>query len=99
MAWVVPVLMGMQYVANAVCFYQFIMEEGIQAGVLGIYLTKKIKKQGHAAQIIEQLESNTIPALKHFNEFWGYLAPWVQPAFADFVKAAEISVKINKAQS
>lgn len=97
MAWAVPVIHGLMYVANAVCFYQFILEEAIQSGVLGVYLIKKARRDGKAAAVLEELESKTIPALRDFNKYWAHLAPWAKWAFRDFALAGELSVAVAKA--
>jgi hypothetical protein len=95
--WIDLVLMAEIALTDAVAFYQFILEEAIQSGVMGCYLARQQNKPILSVPILDQLENHTIPALKKFNQFWGHLAFWCQPAFDDFRKAAEMSVRIYRA--
>ena len=97
MAWAAPVIQGLTYLTNAVAFYNFIMEEGIQSGIMGCYLAKQQGMLFHALKIVEQMENHTIPQLERFNSIWGHMAFWCKIPFDDFAKAARMSCKIYRA--
>lgn len=94
MAWVMPVLTGVQYVMESATFVQFIQEEAIQACSLGAYLSLKARNYKAASWAITTLRGELLDHLKLANENIGWLAPYSQGAFSDFITATETNLAI-----
>jgi len=86
-------LFGVKYVIGIITFYQFLLEEAIQAGLMACYINTVIRKQGRTAAIIEQLKNHTIPALEEYNRDWGYIALFNREAFRVYAIAARLAVR------
>ena len=96
MAWVFPVLAGVQMVMEAVTFIQFIEEEAIQAAGLGAFLAIRSRDYHSAWLAINLIENELIPHLEVINEAVGWIAIYSQGAFYDFIQATKTNVEIYK---
>nr|AAU84206.1 hypothetical protein GZ37D1_53 [uncultured archaeon GZfos37D1] len=82
----------LQYATGIVTYYQFILEETIQSGLMGCYIGNKYGHISLMDKVIERLNSTTIPALHEYNRGWGYFAYYNKQAFDCFWKAAKVAV-------
>jgi regulator of sigma D len=90
------VLFPLQYATGIATYYQFILEETVQSGLMGCYIAAN---NGHISvmdKVIDRLERVTLPALHDYNKLWGYLAAYNQGAFDTFWKAGKLAVKTYK---
>lgn len=94
MAAILAALVGVSNLMEIVTFIQFIHEEAIQSAALGVFLAIRGKSYSGASLGITLLRGELIPHMKEINEYAGYLAPYSQGCFADFIKAAEINLDI-----
>jgi len=94
MAWVMPVIGGLQFVMEGVTFIQFIEEEAIQSASLGCFLALRARCYSAAARCITVIRAELVPHLKLINDNLGYLAPYSKGAFADFIKATELNLTV-----
>ncbi len=94
MALLLPVLKGLVNVMEIVTFIQFIEEEAIQSAALGVFLAIRAKSYRGASLGITLLRGQLIPHLRDVNEYVGWLAPYSQGCFADFVLATETNLEI-----
>ncbi|GAJ16166.1 unnamed protein product [marine sediment metagenome] len=94
MALLLPVLKGLVNVMEIVTFIQFIEEEAIQSAALGVFLAIRAKSYRGASLGITLLRGQLIPHLRDINEYVGWLAPYSQGCFADFVLATETNLEI-----
>lgn len=92
-AWMV-ILAGLQAVMEIVTFIQFIEEEAIQSAALGVFLSIRAKSYPAATKGITLLRGTLIPHLKDINENVGWMAPYSQGCFADFILATETNLEI-----
>jgi len=96
MAHLLPILAGLANVMEIVTFVQFIEEEAIQSAALGVFLSIRGKSPGGAARGIGLLEAILIPHLKDINYYAGWMAPYSNGCFQDFILATETNVQIYK---
>ncbi|MBA7622320.1 hypothetical protein ES703_29695 [subsurface metagenome] len=96
MAWILPVLKGIANVMEVVTFIQFIEEEAIQSASLGVFLAIRAKSMRGAVLGMQLLQGELIPHLKDINQYCGWIAPYSQGCFADFVKATETNLEIYR---
>ena len=94
MALLLPVLKGIANVMEIVTFIQFIEEEAIQSAALGVFLAIRAKSFRGASLGITLLRGRLIPHLKDINEYVGWMAPYSQGCFGDFVIATETNLEI-----
>ncbi len=92
-AWLV-VLQGLASVMEIVTFIQFIEEEAIQSASLGVFLAIKGKSYRGASLGITLLRGTLIPHLKDINQVAGWMAPYSEGCFADFILATETNLEI-----
>lgn len=92
-AWM-AVLEGLKEVMSIVTFIQFIEEEAIQSASLGVFLAIRGKSYRGASLGITLLRGQLIPHLKTCNETVGWMAPYSEWCFADFIKATETNLEI-----
>lgn len=96
MAWILPVLLGVVQVMEAVTFIQFIEEEAIQSAGLGAFLAIRCRDYHSAWLAINLLENELVPHLELLNSDFGWIAIYSQGAFYDFAKAARTNIQIYK---
>jgi len=96
MAWVMPILVGVQMVMEVITFIQFIEEEAIQSAGLGAFLAIRSRDYHSAWLAINLLENELVPHLELINETVGWIAIYSQGAFYDFAKAARTNIEIYK---
>jgi hypothetical protein len=96
MAWVMPVLAGVEKVMQAVTFIQFIQEEAIQSCALSIFLAIRQRQYSTANLALYTLENVLLYHLKTVNDIVGWLAPYSKGAFQDFITATETSIETYK---
>ena len=94
MAWLIPILKGVEAVMEIVTFIQFIEEEAIQSASLGVFLAIRGKSYRGASLGITLLRGTLIPHLKGINENVGWMAPYSVGCFSDFIKATETNLDI-----
>ena len=94
MAFLLPILQGLANVMEIVTFIQFIEEEAIQSASLGVFLAIRAKHYPGATYGMSLLRGQLIPHLKDINEYVGWMAPYSQGCFADFVAASESNLEI-----
>ena len=96
MAWVLPILIGVANVMEAVTFVQFIEEEAIQSAGLGAFLAIRSRDYRSAWLAINLLENELVPHLEIINSTFGWIAIYSQGAFYDFAKASRTNIEIYK---
>ena len=94
MAWLIPVLKGLANVMEIITFIQFIEEEAIQSAALGVFLAIRGKSYRGASLGITLLRGTLIPHLKDINQAVGWLAPYSEGCFADFILSTETNLEI-----
>jgi len=94
MAFLLPILKGIANVMEIVTFIQFIEEEAIQSASLGVFLAIRAKSYRGASLGITLLRGTLIPHLKDCNDLVGWMAPYSQWCFADFILATETNLEI-----
>jgi len=94
MAFLMPILAGIANVMEIVTFIQFIEEEAIQSASLGVFLAIRGKSYRGASLGITLLRGRLIPHLRDINEYVGWMAPYSQGCFEDFVIATETNLEI-----
>ena len=94
MAWVLPVIAGVQTVMEAVTFIQFIQEEAIQSCQLSCFLALRQKNYKAVGWAIQTTRGTLLMHLIAVNSALGWLAPYSKPAFQDFITATEMSLQI-----
>ena len=94
MAYLIPILKGIEAVMEIVTFIQFIEEEAIQSASLGVFLAIRSKSYRGASLGITLLRGQLIPNLKAINENVGWMAPYSKGCFADFIIATETNLEI-----
>ncbi|GAI82431.1 unnamed protein product, partial [marine sediment metagenome] len=77
-----------------VTFIQFIEEEAIQSAALGVFLAIRGKSYRGASLGITLLRGTLIPHLKELNTGVGWMAPYSEGCFADFLLATETNLDI-----
>jgi len=85
------VKLGMD-VMSIVTFAQFIEEEAIQACQLGVFMALRARNYKAARQALLTTEETLLPHLKDMNTIAGWLAPYSQRSFEDFIIATEASI-------
>jgi len=94
MAYLIPILKGIEAVMEIVTFIQFIEEEAIQSASLGVFLAIRSKSYRGASLGITLLRGQLIPNLKAINDNVGWMAPYSKGCFADFIIATETNLEI-----
>jgi len=94
MAYLIPILKGIEAVMEIVTFIQFIEEEAIQSASLGVFLAIRSKSYRGASLGITLLRGQLIPNLKAINDNVGCMAPYSKGCFADFIIATETNLEI-----
>ena len=92
-AWLL-ILQGVANVMEVITFIQFIEEEAIQSASLGVFLAIRGKSYRGASLGITLLRGTLIPHLKDINDVVGWMAPYSQGCFADFILATETNLEI-----
>jgi plastocyanin len=90
------ILIPLQYATGIVTYYQFILEETVQSGLMGCYIADN---QGHISvmdKVIDRLERVTVPKLHDYNKKYGFLAFYNKGAFNAFRVASEEAIRIYK---
>ena len=96
MAAAIPPLYALQYASGIVTYYQFILEETLQSGLMGCYIAANAGHIGLMDKVIDRLERETIPKLEAYNKKWGFLAFYNQGSFDAFIKAGKLAVEVYK---
>ena len=96
MAWVLPVIEGVMEVMSIVTFIQFIEEEAIQTASLGAWMAIRAKHFPRARYMLYRLEHEFIYHLEVVNTTFGWLAPYSQGCFYDFIQASKANVETLK---
>ena len=94
MAFLIPILAGIANVMEIVTFIQFIEEEAIQSASLGLFLSVRAKSYRGSCLAMSLLRGQLIPHLKDINECVGWMAPYSEGCFADFILASETNLEI-----
>lgn len=89
-------LYSLQYASGIVTYYQFILEETLQSGLMGCYIAANNGHIGLMDKVIDRLERVTIPKLEAYNKKWGFLAFYNQGSFKAFIKAGKLAVETYK---
>ncbi|KKN21793.1 hypothetical protein LCGC14_0921730 [marine sediment metagenome] len=92
-AWLL-ILQGVANVMEVITFVQFIEEEAIQSASLGVFLAIRGKSYRGASLGMTLLRGTLIPHLKDINLAVGWMAPYSQGCFADFILATETNLDI-----
>jgi len=92
-AWLL-ILQGVANVMEVITFIQFIEEEAIQSASLGVFLAIRGKSYRGASLGMSLLRGTLIPHLKDINLAVGWMAPYSQGCFADFILATETNLEI-----
>jgi len=92
-AWLL-ILQGVANVMEVITFIQFIEEEAIQSASLGVFLAIRGKSYRGASLGMTLLRGTLIPHLKDINLAVGWMAPYSQGCFADFILATETNLDI-----
>jgi len=88
--------MPLKFATGIATYYQFLLEETIQSGLMGCYLGGKYGHISMMDKVIDRLERVTIPALENYNKKYGFLAFYNIGAFEAFYKAGKIAVEVYK---
>jgi len=91
---ILAALKGLANIMEIVTFIQFIEEEAIQSASLGVFLAIRSKSYRGASLGITLLRGRLIPHLKDINEVCGWIAPYSEGCFADFIIATETNLEI-----
>ena len=94
MAWVLPILTGVMSVMEAVTFIQFIQEEAIQSCQLGAFLAMRQKNYKAVGWACQTTRGTLLAHLKSVNFAVGWMAPYSDGAFQDFITATEVSLDL-----
>ena len=89
-------LYSLQYASGIVTYYQFILEETVQSGLMGCYIAANAGHISLMDKVIDRLERETLPKLEHYNKKWGFLAFFNKGAFEAFTKAGKLAVEVYK---
>ena len=92
-AWLL-IVQGIANVMEVITFIQFIEEEAIQSASLGVFLAIRGKSYRGASLGMTLLQGTLIPHLKDINLSVGWMAPYSQGCFADFILATETNLEI-----
>ena len=85
---------GLANVMEIITFIQFIEEEAIQSAGLGVFMAIRGKSYKGASLGMSLLRGTLIPHLEDINDAVGWMAPYSQGCFADFVLAAKTNLEI-----
>lgn len=84
------ILNGLCYVTNACAFFQFIVEEALQSGLMACYVAQKQHNLFKALPTLEHLYTKTLVSLVVFNRTAGDIAFWCKIPFEMFAKATRL---------
>jgi hypothetical protein len=90
------ILLPIQYAIGIVTYYQFILEETIQTGLMGCYIGNKVGYPSIMDKVIERLDSVTLPALHDYTNKYGFIAYFHRDAFDCFWKAGKLAISAYK---
>jgi len=79
---------------EVITFIQFIEEEAIQSASLGVFLAIRAKSYRGASIGMTLLNGTLIPHLEEINVIVGWMAPYSQGCFADFILATKTNLII-----
>lgn len=92
--WIMPIFDKVLNVMESCTFAQFIEEEAIQTCGMGAFLAIKYKNWKALSWCIQVLSGQLVPHLKAINEITGWMAPYSQGAFRDYVLASETMLAV-----
>jgi len=94
MAWIFPIITGIAEVMSVITFIQFIEEEAIQTASLGAFMAIRSRHYAASKPCLDLIDNQLIPHLELINGTIGYLAPYSQGCFHDYVESAKANTTV-----